>query len=196
MLIPDGEYHYEIRRGGELLACEDDHLHGARLTGVRLARDGSSRHQVEADLSAEGLVRRVVLRYARGPFTRTAVYDTAGEFLRGSVSALAGREQVTFKLGRFREVDGDLVLFRALTIAHIRARGQTRWTGRVAVIDPASLVAISQKQSCRQSSPDTVWLYEPRMGDSEEIELDAEGRIVRRRDGRGTETVLASSRAR
>jgi hypothetical protein len=84
-------------------------------------------------------------------------------------------------------------LFRALIIARVRARGQTRWTGRVASIDPATLVAASHKQSARAADPGLrKWIYEPRMGDSEEIELDAEGRIIRRRDNRGTETILVA----
>ena len=191
MLIPTGEYRYEIRRGGQLVATDEERFDGARISGVRSTRDGSNRHEVEAELAADGTVRRVSVRYARGPFTRNATYETAEDFLRGIVSAVAGRNAITAKLGRFREVDADLVLFRALTIAHLRARGHTRWTGRVAMIDPATLVAASHKQSARAADASLLkWIYEPRMGDSEEIELDAEGRILRRRDNRGTETIL------
>jgi hypothetical protein len=191
MLIPTGEYRYEIRSGGQLVAFEEERFDGARIAGVRSTRDGSNRHQVEADLAPDGTVRRVSVRYARGPFTRNATYEAVEDFLRGIVSAVAGRNVITAKLGRFREVDADLVLFRALTIAHVRARGQTRWTGRVAAIDPATLVAASHKQSARAADAGQLrWIYEPRMGDLEEIELDAEGRILRRRDNRGTETIL------
>jgi hypothetical protein len=191
MLIPEGEYRYEIRRGGEIVAYEEERLERGRLTGVRRSCDSTNRHEVEADFDAEGLVRRIVVRYARGPFTRSATYEAAEDFLRGNVGAVAGRQAVAAKLGRFREVDGDLVLFRALILAHIHARGQRRWTGRVAMIDPNSLVAISQKHSAHQRDPaGRIWVYEPGMGDSEEIEIDADGRIVRRRDNRGTETVL------
>jgi len=94
-------------------------------------------------------------------------------------------------------VDADMVIFRALTIAHIRERGQTRWTGRVAAIDPNTLVAATSKQSCRQRGNDPhVWIYEPRMGDSEEIEIDDSGLVIRRRDSRGIETVLVSKTIR
>jgi hypothetical protein len=191
MLIPTGEYRYEIRRGGQVVAIEEERFDGARIAGVRSTPDGSNRHEVEAELAADGTVHRVSVRYARGPFTRNATYETGEDFLRGMVSAVAGRNAITAKLGRFREIDADLVLFRALTIAHVRARGHTRWTGRVAMIDPATLVAASHKQSARAADSSLrKWIYEPRMGDSEEIELDAEGRILRRRDNRGTETIL------
>jgi hypothetical protein len=191
MLIPTGEYRYEIRRRGELVAIEEESFDGERIAGVRRAPDGSNPHEVEAEIAPDGTVRRVTVRYSRGPFARTAVYDAAEDFLRGMVSAVAGRNAITAKLGRYREIDADLVLFRALTIAHVRARGQTRWTGRVAAIDPATLVAASHKHTARAAdSTGLKWIYEPRMGDSEEIELDALGRIVRRRDDRGIETVL------
>jgi hypothetical protein len=193
MLIPTGEYRYELRHGGQLVAIEEERFDGTRIAGVRSARDGSNRHEVEAELSPDGTVKRVSVRYARGPFTRNASYEASEDFLRGIVSAVAGRNAITAKLGRFREVDADLVLFRALTIAHVRARGQSRWTGRVATIDPATLVAASHKQSARAVDSTLLkWIYEPRMGDSEEIELDAEGRILRRRDDRGTEAVLVT----
>jgi hypothetical protein len=191
MLIPAGDYHYEIRRRGELVAIEEESFDGARIVGVRRSPDGSNRHEVEAEVGADGAIRRVTVRYSRGPFARTAVYEAAEDFLRGMVSAVAGRNAITAKLGRYREIDADLILFRALTIAHVRARGQTRWTGRVAAIDPATLVAAAHKQSARAAdATGRKWIYEPRMGDSEEIELDADGRILRRRDDRGTETVL------
>lgn len=193
MLIPTGQYRYEIRRAGQLAAVEVERFDGVRIAGARSAPDGSNRHEVEAELADDGTVRRVRVRYARGPFDRTASYEASEDFLRGVVSALAGRNAIAVKLGRFREVDADLVLFRALTIARVRARGQTRWTGRVAAIDPATLVAASHKQSTRTEDPGQLrWIYEPRMGDSEEIELDAEGRILRRRDNRGTETILSA----
>jgi hypothetical protein len=194
MLIPTGEYRYEIRRGGQVVAIEEERFDGTRIAGARSTSDGSNRHEVEAELGSDGTVRRVSVRYARGPFTRKATYEAAEDFLRGIVSAVGGRNAITAKLGRFREVDADLVLFRALTIAHVRARGHARWTGRVASIDPATLVAGSHKQSARAADATLLkWIYEPRMGDSEEIELDAEGRILRRRDSRGTETVLIVS---
>lgn len=191
MILASGTYRYEIRHRGNLVAKEETSFDGRTISGIRLSCDGSSRNEVEADLTEDGFVRRVHLRYVRGPFSRNANYEAGSDFLRGSVSALGGRNAITAKLGRFREVDPDFVIFRALIIAHIRARGQTRWTGRVASIDSATLVASSNKQSARSTSEDGLkWAYEPRMGDSEEIELDSEGRILRRRDNRGGDVTL------
>jgi hypothetical protein len=108
------------------------------------------------------------------------------------VSAVAGRNEVAVALGRYREIDAGLTFFKALLIAHIRARGDERWTGRVAVIDPNTLVAASLKQTCwRRDDAGRLWVYELRMGETETIEIDAEGRITRRLDDRGVETVLA-----
>lgn len=194
MLIPDGEFRYEIRRAGELVALEDESLAAGKIRGVRRPASGSNVYEVEAELDAEGAVRLLVVRYSRGPFVRNATYESADDFLRGNVSAMGGRNNLTTKLGRYREVDADLVIFRALTIAHIRARGQSRWTGRVAAIDPNTLVAATSKQTCRRRADDPhVWIYEPRMGDSEEIEIDDSGLVLRRHDTRGTDTVLIPS---
>jgi hypothetical protein len=190
MIIPAGEYRYEIRRGAELVAVEEDTLDERGIRGVRLSANASSRFEAEAELDHVGRVRRIAVRYTRGPFTRDASYEVAEDFLRGSVSALAGRNVVAVKLGRFREVDTDLILFRALILAHLRERGEPRWTGRVAVIDSATLVAAVYKQSCHRASGGNVWIYETRMGDSEQIEIDAAGRILSRRDNRGIEATL------
>ena len=193
MLIPDGEFRYDIRRAGEVIAVETESLYGGLIRGVRRPVSGSNVYEVEADLDDAGLIRRVVVSYSRGPFTRDATYEAADNFLRGNVSAMGGRNDLTTKLGRYGEVDADLIIFRALTIAHIRARGQSRWTGRVAAIDPNTLVAATSKQSCRQRGNDPhLWIYEPRMGDAEEIEIDDSGHVLRRRDSRGVETVLVS----
>jgi hypothetical protein len=137
------------------------------------------------------------LRYVSSLFKRNAHYVVEDDTLRGSVSALAGRNEVIVNLGRFREVDaGGFVLFRTLIVAHVRARGQARWTGRVAAIDPNTLVAASIKHNCRRiDEAGKRWIYELRMGDSEEIELDDAGRIVRRRDNRGLESILISYEA-
>jgi hypothetical protein len=193
MLIADGELRYHIRRAGELIAVEEETLAGARIHGVRRLAIGANVYEVEAELDDAGLIRRVVVSYSRGPFSRNATYESADSFLRGNVSAMGGRNNLTTKLGRYGEIDADLIIFRALTIAHIRERGQTRWTGRVAAIDPNTLVAATIKQSCRQRTGDPyLWIYEPRMGDTEEIEIDEAGRVLRRRDSRGIEAVLES----
>jgi hypothetical protein len=142
-------------------------------------------------LDAEETIKRVSVRYNRGLFKRSAVYEAADDALRGSVSAVASHNEVVVKLGRFREIDADLVLCRALILAHVRARGQVRWTGRVAIIDPNTLVAAALKQNCRQTDQAGLrWAWEARMGDSEEIELDAAGTIVRQRDSWGVDKVL------
>jgi hypothetical protein len=193
MLIPDGEFRYEIRRAGELIATEEESLAAGKIRGVRHPAIGSNVYEVEAELDPDALVRRLVVRYSRGPFVRNATYESADDFMRGNISAMGSRNNLTTKLGRYREVDADLVIFRALTIAHIRARGQSRWTGRIAAIDANTLVAATSKQTCRQRGNDPyVWIYEPRMGDSEEITIDESGCVIRRHDARGIDTILIS----
>jgi hypothetical protein len=191
MLISPGTYRYEIRRGGTAVAIEESRHARSLITGVRRTIDGSNLHEVEAVLDAEETIKRVSVRYNRGLFKRTAIYEASDDTLRGSVSAVASHNEVVVKLGRFREIDADLVLFRALILAHVRARGQMRWTGRVAIIDPNTLVAAALKQNCRQTDQAGLrWAWEARMGDSEEIELDAAGTLVRQRDSWGVEKVL------
>jgi hypothetical protein len=195
-LIAEGEYRYRFIRAGETIASEEDRFAAGRIAGVRRSAMGSDLYRVEAMLDPDGLVKRIALAYSRGPFSRRAEYEVAGEFLHGTVSAMGGRTVETAKLGRLREVDAGLVLMRALTLAHVRARGQSRWTGRVAVIEPTTLVVRSHKQSLREK-PDTprVVIYEPRMGDVEEIEVDERGRIIRITDNRGQSVVLENHRA-
>ena len=197
MLIADGEFRYEIRKAGELIAVEAESLAWGLIRGTRRPVSGSNVYEIEAELDEAGLIRRVVASYSRGPFTRNASYESVDSFLRGNISTGGSRNDLTAKLGRYGEVDADLVIFRALIIAHIRERGQTRWTGRIAAIDPNTLVAITSKQSCRQRGNDPhLWIYEPRMGDAEEIEIDDSGIVLRRRDSRGVETVLVSKMSR
>jgi len=191
MLIAPGSYRYEIRRGGTVMAIEEVRYTNGAITGLRRTIDGANLHEVEAVLDAEETIKRVSVRYNRGLFKRSAVYEAADDALRGSVSAVASHNEVVVKLGRFREIDADLVLCRALILAHVRARGQVRWTGRVAIIDPNTLVAAALKQNCRQTDQAGLrWAWEARMGDSEEIELDAAGTIVRQRDSWGVDKVL------
>ncbi|MGH7948147.1 MAG: hypothetical protein ACREQF_02860 [Candidatus Binataceae bacterium] len=193
MLLPEGEYCYEIRRGAEVIAREETTLTNARLSGVRRGAFASDRHEVETELDSADGVWKCTVRSHRGPFTRSASYEAADEILRGTVSAGAGSTSVEAKLGRFREIDADLVVMKALIIAHIRARGAVRFTGRVATIDAATLVAASRKQTYRQRANDAhQWLFEPHLGESEEVEIDDAGRIVCRRDSRGCETRLTS----
>jgi hypothetical protein len=191
--LPAGEYRYELRRGGELLAIEEDTLAAGSIRGVRRSADGLNRHEVEARLDADGFIVAVAVRYSRGPFKRSASYAAAGDLLRGHLIAAGGREEVSTKLGRMHEVDADLILCKALIIAHVRAREQTRWIGRVATIDPNTLVAASPKQTYRRGDESgRLWIFEPRMGDAEEFEIDQAGRVVRRRARGAAETTLVS----
>ena len=137
------------------------------------------------------------MRYSRGPFKRSANYEAAGDLIRGHLIAAGGREEVSSKLGRMHEVDADLMLCKALIIAHVRARGQARWIGRVATIDPSTLVAASPKQTYRRrDEAGRLWVFEPRMGDAEEFELDEAGRVIRRRARDAAETTLVKFRCR
>jgi hypothetical protein len=191
-ILPEGEYSYETRRHGEVIETEEASFAADAIRGIRHSADGTNLLKVDASLGEDAAVQRVRISYSRGFFKRDAVYEADGETLRGSVSAMAGRNEIIVKLGRLREIDAELTLFRALLIARVRARGPLRWTGRVAVIDAATLVAASLKQSCRAlDATGWRWLYEARMGDSETITLDPEGRITERRASDGTLTQLA-----
>jgi hypothetical protein len=194
VIIPEGEYIYEVRGPGGLAAVETTQLTAAGLTGVRRSTDASgNRHEVEAELDSEGLVRAIRLRYVRGPFTRSASYTARADTLAGVVTAVGGRNNLEVKLGRFREVDGGLMIFKALLIAHIRGRGQRRWTARVAIIDPATLVAKSVKQSLNESEAQPgTWFFEPAIGERETIAVDAAGRVLRHTTRSGISTVLVS----
>jgi hypothetical protein len=193
LILPEGEYRYEKRRHGEVIETEDAVFAGGAIRGIRRSGDGTNSLKVEAALGEDFAVKRVRISYSRGFFKRDAVYEAAEETLRGSVSAMAGRNEIIVKLGRLREIDAELTLFRALLIARVRARGTSRWTGRVAVIDAATLVASSPKQSCRALDDSGLrWIYEARMGDSETIALDSEGRVIERRASDGTLTRLSS----
>ena len=197
MIIPAGDYRYEIRRGREPEAIEETRLSEDKIISTRVTGNGLSRHEVEAVIDPAGFVRTVSVHYSSSLFKRNAIYEADEDDLRGSISALAGHNEIIVKLGRYREIDAvGLVLFRALIIAHVRSRNQPSWTGRVGVIDPSTLVAAAIKQNCRnRDASGRLWTYEPRMGDFEEIELDDAGRVVRRRDNRGSESVLLSCAA-
>jgi hypothetical protein len=191
MILPRGEYRYETRRDGELLEVEETFFAADAINGVKRTPDGKNSLKVEAVLGAEAAPERVRISYNRGFFKRDATYEAVEDILRGSVSAMAGRNELIVKLGRFREIDAALTLFRALLIARVRARGTPKWTGRVAVIDPTTLVAASLKQSCRSIDASGLqWAYEARMGDSERIILDLQGRLIERRASGGTMTRL------
>src|SRR5713101_4874888 len=135
MLIPDGEFRYETRRAGELIATEEESLAAGKIRGVKHPASGSNVYEVEAELDDDALIRRVVVRYSRGPFVRNDTYESSDDCLRGNVSAMGNHNNLPTQLGCYREVDADLVRFRAQTIAHIHAPGQSRWPGRIAAID-------------------------------------------------------------
>jgi hypothetical protein len=194
-MLPIGNYSYEIRLNGELVAFEDTRFDAAMIVATRRSANGLSRHQVEAALNPEHRVYRVTLSYSSSLFTRKASYEAVEDNLCGRIVGLAGRNEIVVKLGRFREIDAaGFLIFRALIIAHVRLRGDQRWTGRVAVIDSSTLAAASAKQNCaRRNGSERSWTYEPRMGDSEHIELDEAGRIVHRRDNRGITAELITA---
>jgi len=192
-MIPSGEYNYEIRCGRDLVATEDDCFSNNGISGIRRFIGSSDSFEATAALDENGMVERVTARYSRGPFSRSATYQADNDFIRGTVSAMGGRTVETAKLGRYREIDCGLVLFKALMIAHTRARGQSRWTSRVATIDPNTLTAQTHKKTCRQKDEhERIFIYEPRMGDVEEIEIDEAGRIVRIVDNTGNRIALKS----
>ncbi|HTT77049.1 MAG TPA: hypothetical protein VMF50_13855 [Candidatus Binataceae bacterium] len=189
--MPVGEYRYEIRRHESLIALEESEFAENRIRGIRRSADGANVLEVAASLDSSAAIQQVKISYNRGFFQRNAIYEAAEETLRGSVSAMAGRNEILVKLGRFREISAELALFRALLIARVRARGTARWTGRVAVIDAATLVAASLKQSCRAADGTGLrWTYEARMGEVETIDLDAQGRLAELRASDGTVTKL------
>jgi hypothetical protein len=200
-MLVAGYYRYEIRRGGAVVAVEDARVAHRTIASTRREADDATIRDADAVLDKAGRIERISLRYASSLFRRDARYRADGDNFRGNVSALAGRNEIVIKLGRFGEIDGaDLTIFRALILAHVRAREQIRWTGRVAVIDHNSLAAASLKQTCRLENPrdgvsrgsESVWIYEARMGDEEEIVVDSAGAVVSRRDRRGTATRLAA----
>jgi len=197
-MLPIGNYSYEIRLNSELVAFEETRFDPAMIVASRRSADGFSRHTVEAELDPEHRVYRLTLSYTSNLFTRKASYEAVENNLRGRISGLASRNEVVVRLGRFREVDAaGFLVFRALIIGHVRARGDQRWTGRVAVIDPNTLAAASVKQNCaRCNNSELSWIYEPRMGDAEQIDLDQAGRIVRRRDNRGVSVELTGASIR
>jgi hypothetical protein len=190
-VIPAGEYRYELRRGSDLIGLEDDRYSNREISGIRRFAGSSDSFEATAALDENAMVARVTARYSRGPFSRSAAYEANTDFLRGTVSAMGSRTVETAKLGRYREIDCGLMLFRALMIAHTRERAQARWTSRVATIDPNTLTAQTHKKTLRQKDgQEHIFIYEPRMGDMEEIEIDEAGRIVRVVDNIGNRIAL------
>jgi hypothetical protein len=192
VIVPEGEYVYEIRDHATVLAVENIRVTAGLINGVRRSHEiAENRYEADAALDEQGSVQSIRLRYVRGPFSRSATYEAGEESLHGVITAMGGRNTLDVKLGRFREIDGGLTIFKALLIAHIRSRGQTRWTARVAVIDPATLVVKSIKQSLYQvESEPGKWLFEPEIGERETIALDDAGRILSHSTRTGISTVL------
>jgi hypothetical protein len=196
-MLASGDYRYEILLNGEVVAVEETQVQPFLIVASRRSTDGVSRHRLEAVLDTEHSVCRVNVSYSTSLFTRKASYEAVEDNLHGRISGLSVRNEVAVKLGRFREVDAaGFLIFRALVLSHVRVRGDDRWTGRVAVIDPTTLGAASVKQTCfRQNDAGRSWIYEARMGDTEQIELDQDGHIVRRRDRRGLTAELIAHAA-
>jgi hypothetical protein len=192
VIIPEGEYAYEIRDHATVLAVEKIEVAAGSINGVRRSSElAENRYEVSATLDAQGLVQSVRLRYVRGPFSRSASYEAGADSLHGVITAMGGRNTLDVKLGRFREIDGGLTIFKALLIAHVRGRGQNRWTARVTVIDPATLVAKSIKQSLYKVEAEAgKWLFEPEIGERETILIDDAGRILNHTTRTGISTVL------
>src|ERR1700741_2682411 len=103
MILPTGDYRYVIRRSGEPLATEQMKVLPDAISGVWKGSDGRSL-EVEAKLGSEGAVQHLTARYSSTLFKRTATYEAAEDNFRGRVSAVAGRNEIVGKLGRFREV--------------------------------------------------------------------------------------------
>lgn len=192
MLPPSGQYRYEHYRSNIVVAIEEAGLGDRAIRVARGAIEGQTVHRVTAALDDEGRISQLSLHYASHLFKRDANYRADNESLRGSISTLASRNEIVIKQGRFGEVEvAGLTAFRMLILAHVRDRGFPRWTGRVAVIDPSTLTAASLKQTCRLGRSANLWIYEARMGDTEEVELDEAGRVIgcRSRDGSGSRLV-------
>src|SRR5260370_7860152 len=116
MLIADGEFRYDIRRAGELIAVETETLAWGIIRGVRRPAIGSNVYEVEAELDDSGLVRRVSVSYSRGPFTRNAAYESIDSFLRGNISTGGSPNQLTTKLTRYADVTPTPILSHPLPL--------------------------------------------------------------------------------
>jgi hypothetical protein len=194
MLIPSGRYRYEFRTQGEVLAIEETRLEVGRLTTRRESALSKAVYEVDAALDEAGFMLEVRLRYRRGPFARSAEYRVIDNLMQGSVRALSAISPVEVQLGRFREIDADLAICKALIVAHLRRREQHRWTGRVALIDSTTLLARSVKHSYVQADDQrAIWLFEPAMGEQERLEFDVQGCLQRIQDRRGFETTLTAN---
>ncbi len=196
MLPPLGKYRFEIYHSDVASALEDATLTDHSLMVERRTTEGFTEHTIAATLDREGRITSIAVNYSSHLFKRDANYRTDNEVFRGSVSTVAGRNEIVIKLGRFGEVEvAGVVAFRMLILAHVLERGQPRWTGRVAVIDPSSLTIASLKHTCRVGRTKNRWIYEARMGDTEEIEIDDAGRILASRSQDRTGSRLVSFQA-
>jgi hypothetical protein len=193
ILLPLGTYRYETRRPDAATLIEEATVLADRIRAVTRESAAQAVHRVDAAFDPSGSVHRLEITYTSSLFKRDAVYRADDEVFRATIRSLAGQSDLVVKRGRFGEVEvAEMAIFRAWLIARVRARGQMRWTGRVAVIEAHSLVAASIKQSCRAEADGRRWLHEKRMGEAEELVFDADGRLVTRRDRRGREDRLLS----
>lgn len=189
MILPEGSYCYELRRDGSPFAREEVRVDDRAISGARLGSLGD-RVSVTAQLDASGQVVRFEAIARRGAFELKASYALGTDSIAGSVSSLTGRAAIEARLGRLREVDGVLVPFKALIIAHARGRGAPRFTGRVATLDERTLAVAARKQTYRRSvNSEQDWAWEDEIGDRSEITVNAAGEITRIGGWRGIEIV-------
>ncbi len=192
MILPAGSYCYELRRDGSPFAREEVRVDAQTVSGVRLGLLGD-RLAVTAELDSRAQVVRIEASARRGAFELKASYSVGADAIAGSLSSLTGRTAVEARLGRLREVDGVLVPFKALIIAHTRWRGETRFTGRVATLDDRTLAVAARKQTYRRSAgSEDLWIWEDEMGERSRITVNAAGEIARIDGWRGIEIARAA----
>jgi hypothetical protein len=190
MILPAGAYRLETRERDRLIAVETGTISAAGVAAARQVEGSDNRYEAAAELDESAQITALQLRYVRGPFARSARYELGPELMRGMLKVLAGYQAVEVKLGRFREVDGGLLIFKALLVAHARGRGLRRWTGRVAIIDPATLLAKSIKQTLYQTDEAGLeWVLEPALGEREVLRIDSQGRLLSHATHQGLRTL-------
>ena len=100
-----GSYRYELRSGDDVTAIEEARMDERALSATRRNRDGLTTCRANAVLDDASRIVAIELRYTSTLFKRDARYRADGESLRGSISVMAGRNEVIVKLGRFGEVE-------------------------------------------------------------------------------------------
>ncbi len=195
-MIQVGEYRYQITFHGEIVAYELAWVSSGRVLSRREAVGTKDFYQVEAQLDPQGNIIEAQASSLSGLFTRSARYRVVNDVVEGSVRGVSAITPLEIGLGRFREIDFDMAVFKALVISHLEQRGAEQWTGRVATVDPVTLVMRLVKHSySRIGRAERIWRFEPAIGEIELIELDSEGRLVRREDEKGFKLKLLEARS-